>query len=492
MFSLSNDRFVHALLTVGFLGMGAFAGLVVSTGSPTLIAFAVGALTGVMLLNFLQATVWLLVGGVLFMVGPIMYFVPELNKLSWLFSVLGFFMLGSAILYLGIGRRQFQRPMPAHVILAMVVMAYAVLSLLFSNGSFDEWSGAFKRQFHFWGMILLLAAVPFAERSVRGWLKLLLLAAIVQLPVAAYQRFVLMPRVEGLEKPGFVPFDIITGTFEGSPTTGGASAVMAMYLVLAAISLVCAYRERAISGSVFWLLLLLVIAPLGLGETKVVLFLIPLALLGAFSDLVLRKPLAFLGATVVTGFLSAVLVFLYFTVQVDGRDMTLQDRIDETISYNVGNTGYYGTGVNRLTAVPYWVEQHHLSDPARPLFGYGMGASYGADGHVPVTGHIFDAHPGQHIDLTTAATILWDYGAFGGLLWIAMLLSAWIAASRSLKEARTPLDRTLCRILLASLAITPLMLMYSSSPIQFPTHTMLLALTLGLVAWRARNGPMSI
>src|SRR5690606_19033263 len=52
-------------------------------------------------------------------------------------------------------------------------------------------------------------------------------------------------------------------------------------------------------------------------------------------------------------------------------------------------------------------------------------------------------------------------------------------------------DRTLCRVLLASLGASLLMSFYSSSEVVLVTHSFLLALTLGLVAWRTRHGPMA-
>ena len=490
MFTMTQDRMMQTLLVSGFVFFAIATGLVVSTGKPVLIALAMGGLTGLVLLNYLPVAAWLVIGGVLLAVGPIGYFLPALIKLNWLFSVLGFFLMAASFLHMGIGKQHYKTPMPIHVKLAGAFFFYALITIFFHEGNMSEVTGALKRQFHFFGLLMLFAFVPIPASMIHQLLKFLAIVAVIQVPVSLYQRFMLVPLVEGLEKPGFVALDIVVGTFEGTPTGGGASAVMAMYLVLAGVGLICAVREKLINQKTFWALFLLAMAPLGLGETKIVLFLIPLALLGAFGDSVGKRPVMFIGGAILTAMVTAVLVYLYFLVQVDGRQMTFTERLDETLAYNVGESSYYETGVNRMTAIPYWAESHHLSDPARPIFGYGIGAAFGGDGRSPVRGYVYDAHSGMFIDLVAASSLLWDYGIVGMFLWLAVLFAAWLACTRALKSATSPLDRTLCRLLNASLVVSVLMLIYSSSVLLFPTHTMLYWLTLALVAWRLRHGPI--
>lgn len=489
MFTLAPNRSNEIFLTLGFMAVAGITGLVISTGKPILIALAMGALIGMLMLNQLRAVVWLVIAGVLLCVGPIGYFLPQLSKLNWMFSVLGIFLLGASILYAGIGKSHYRSPIPIHSKLAVFLLCWAFITLFFHDGVMAEMTGAFKRQFHFFGLLLALTFVPFSQETVRNWLKFLVFVAVIQLPVALYQRFILVPRVEGLEKPGFVALDIVVGTFEGSPTGGGASAVMAMFAVLVGIGLICAVREKVLSKGKFVLLFSIVIAPLALGETKVVLLLIPVTLLGAFGDSILKRPALFLGGAVLTLLVSAALVYVYFLVQVDDRQITFNERVEETLAYNIGQNSYYDTGVNRMTAVPYWFESHHFGDPARMLFGYGMGASFGGDGRTPVRGYVWEEHVGMHIDLTSIASLLWDYGLVGAILWLAITACAWWGCLRALDTAVTGIDRTFCRAMAGSIAASTLMLTYSTSVLLFPTHTMLYWLTLALVAWRLRHGP---
>jgi hypothetical protein len=486
----SSSRLLPYAVTLGFLGAGALVGLVIATGNLVMIALVIGAVAGLVLLNALPLAVWLILVGVLLVSGPVAYFFPGLTKISWLFSLLGVFMSGAALLYAAVGREKPARRLPAFVVFALLLMVFAGATAFFSNGSLSEISSGAKRQFQFWGVVFLFAVVPFSQVSVRRWMLFLLGVALVQFPFALYQRIVLVPQVMGFERPGFVPFDIIVGTFEGSMFGGGASAIMAMFQVLAMLGLFIAWREKLIGGITCLLLMVPVVAPLALGETKVVMLLIPVTLLAAYYDMVVKRPLLFAGGALATVLLGGLLAYVYFAVQVSG-EMTVAENLRDTFEYNLGERGYYGTGVNRLTAVPYWFQSQGWAEPLRTLFGYGLGSAYGMDGRVPAPGHLFVAHPGMHIDLVTASQILWELGAVGAILFYGTLIGATFAAMRNLREAVHAWDRTLCRVLLASLGASLLMSFYSSSEVVLVTHSFLLALTLGLVAWRTRHGPMA-
>lgn len=481
------------LLGALFLFAGAVVGLVVATGNLILIALVLGGIGGLLLLNALPAAVWLLLIGVFLINGPIGYFWPSLAKVSWLFSLLGIFMSGAALLYAVAGTKRFERPMPAFIYFSLVFIFLALVSAIISDGGLGEVASGAKRYFHFWGVMFLLAVIPFTEKQVRNWLLFLLGAGLVQLPLTLYQYLVLMPGVMGYDKPGFVPFDIIVGSFEGSITGGGASSILAMFLVLMALAVFISWREKILNGLVALVLIALLLTPLGLGETKIVIIIMPVVLFAAYFDLVGKRPLAFLGIVVVTLIAGAVLGYLYFTVQVAGdmANMAPDEIIRDTIEYNFGSRGYYATGVNRLTAVPYWFESQSWNNPLKTLFGTGLGSSYGVDGLVPEPGHMFSIHRGMHIDLLTTSTVLWDVGIVGAIVYFAIFFGAMVNVAKCLREATTGFDRMLCRVLMAGLAVTLVMSMYTNSAVLLVSHGFIVSFILGLIAWRYRHGPLS-
>ncbi|MDO4231768.1 MAG: hypothetical protein Q4D19_06525 [Lautropia sp.] len=481
------------LLGALFLFAGAVVGLVVATGNLILIALVLGGIGGLLLLNALPAAVWLLLIGVFLINGPIGYFWPSLAKVSWLFSLLGIFMSGAALLYAVAGTKRFERPMPAFIYFSLVFIFLALVSAVISDGGLNEVASGAKRYFHFWGVMFLLAVIPFSEKQVRNWLLFLLGAGLVQLPMTLYQYVVLMPGVMGYDKPGFVPFDIIVGSFEGSITGGGASSILAMFLVLMALAVFISWREKVLNGLVALVLIALLLTPLGLGETKIVIIIMPVVLFAAYFDLVGKRPLAFLGIVIITLIAGAVLGYLYFTVQVAGdmANMAPDEIIRDTFEYNFGSRGYYATGVNRLTAVPYWFESQSWNNPLKTLFGTGLGSSYGVDGLVPEPGHMFSLHRGMHIDLLTTSTVLWDVGIVGAIVYFAIFFGAMVNVAKCLREATTGFDRMLCRVLMAGLAVTLVMSMYTNSAVLLVSHGFIVSFILGMIAWRYRHGPLS-
>lgn len=480
------------MLRLGFALAGVLLGFVVATNNPLLIAVSVGAIFGLLLLNALQVALWALFVGVFAFSGPFYMFVPALVKTGWLFSILGFFLVGAAILHPALGRHRFLAKTPGFVWIGVAFVVWAVALALFSDGPIKEIIGGIKKYFQFWGVLFVLAAVPFAQTTVSKWLTFFGFLACIQLPLVFMQRVFLVPYLEVLNTgvEGYVAIDAVVGTFEGTLRGGGSSSVLALFLVLAIAYLLSAFRDGHIKGARFWWLFLLMFIPLGLGETKIVVVLLPLALFAIYLDLIVARPLMFIFGAIVTLFLALGFVYFYAVIQVpDAYDLSFEERIRSTIEYNFGNVGYFGgLGLNRFTAVVFWFNEHGLRDPLGTLFGHGLGSSYGGDGNVPNTGHINDQYPNKLIGQTSATSILWDLGSIGFLLFASMIVSAWFVALRLVLGAIPGSDRALCRLLLASTTCILPMLFYWDGITVVPSHQALTTLTLGLIAWRYRQG----
>lgn len=487
----SAEQLTPFFIAVGFAAAGALMGLISATGNPMLIAVSVGAIFGLLLLNALQVAVWVVLVGVLLISGPLFMFVPELTKTGWLFSILGFFLTGAAMLYPALGREQPRIKAPPFVWVGVLFVLWAIGLAFFSNGALSEIIAGVKRYFQFWGILFVLAVVPFKRRTVWRWLGFLALLSLLQLPLALYQRIVLVPHltIVNAEISGFVAIDIVVGTFEGALQGGGSSSVMALFLVLVLMYLFSARRDDAISKGRFWLWFLLAAIPLGLGETKIVVILFPLALCMAYLDLVAKRPLLFASGAVVGLGLALAFVYIYLVVQApDARELTFMQRLQETIDYNFGNVGYFGgMGLNRFTALTFWVQEHGFHDPVGTLFGHGLGSAYGGDGRVPNTGHVNDMYPNKLIGQTTAASILWDLGLIGLLLFLWVFASAWRVCLRLVHLAEPGRDRALSRTLLAAVACMPVMAFYWDGITVVPSQQLLAMLTVGLIAWQWRT-----
>ncbi|MBW7926344.1 MAG: hypothetical protein H3C59_16675, partial [Burkholderiaceae bacterium] len=86
---LRSDSLTGAAIVAAFAAAGLLAGYVIASGQPIPIALVFGAIVGVALLNALPLVVWIVLVGTLLVSGPVIMFVPELEKAAWLFSVLG-------------------------------------------------------------------------------------------------------------------------------------------------------------------------------------------------------------------------------------------------------------------------------------------------------------------------------------------------------------------------------------------------------------------
>ena len=481
---LRSDTFTVAAIVAAFVMAGLLAGYVIASGQPIPIALTLGAIAGIAMLNALPLVLWLILPGVLLISGPLFMFVPALEKAGWLFSILGFFLTGAAMLYPAVGRDRFARPLPAFVVMAILLMVFGLLSMLYSGGPLSEGVRAGKRYFQFFGVLFILAVVPFPPALIRGWLRFLIALAVVQLPFAVYQRFALVPLLEG--KPGVFPLDIVVGTMEGSLGGGGSSSVMVLLLVFVLSYLLAATREGILSIRWLLLLALVVTAPLPLGEVTIIAVLLPLAVITIYLDLIRSRPLRFL---LVASFALALLAtagWAFMAINA-GPGQSVASTIEAIIAYNFGETGYFGgISLNRTSVYPYWLQQQSLSDPVSLLFGHGLGSSFGGVSE-PNPGHMDQTHARLFIGLTAASSVLWDLGLVGFLVFTGLFLSAARYASRLTSLARPGFDRAMCRALHAMALMLIVMFFYSNAPIALPSQQVLSALTLGLIAWRWRS-----
>lgn len=483
------DAITSAAIVLAFMAAALLSGYVIASGKPVPILLTFGAFAGIALLGALPLVVWSILVGTLLISGPVVMFVPALDKIGWLFAVLGIFLTGASILAVAMGRGRFARPSPGFVGLAVVFFVFGIVSLLYSGGPLMEGIRAGKRYFQYFGLLFILATVPFSQTLVRRWWAFLVGLAFIQLPFAVYQRIALVPLLEG--KPGVFPLDIVVGTMEGSLEGGGSSSVMAILLIFTLAFFLSAYREGVLSLRRFVVLSVLAGAAIPLGETTVIVILLPLAVGAVYLDLVVRSPFRFLLGVSLGLAVLAVAVAAFLAINA-APGQSLKGTTSAVINYNFGQGGYYGgNSLNRTTLYPYWLKHQSLADPVSVLFGHGLGSSFGGV-NEPDPGHMDFAHSGKYIGLTAASSILWDLGILGFGIVLAMFGSAMRHAARLVSEASPGFDRAFCRALLAMSAMLFVMLFHSKALITVTSQEVLWAMTFGLIAWRWRRGAVSV
>jgi hypothetical protein len=262
----------------------------------------------------------------------------------------------------------------------------------------------------------------------------MLLVTFIQLPFALYELIVWVPIRIGMQNasPGMVPVDVVAGTFGASIDGGGNSGEMASFLVMIFSFLLARKKMQLLSLSKFIGLSLLVLAPLGIAETKAVMVMIPLAVFGVYyRDLILRPLIAVLLVVFMC-------VFLMLMVQVYAEitGQTVEFMLNDIMKYNVGNEGYGAYALNRTTVLSFWEEHQGLHDPLGLIFGNGLGSAH--DSPLAVSGHIAARYPGYGIGLTATALLLWETGLLGFGMVLMFLGQIWSTSGRIFMQTENP------------------------------------------------------
>ena len=464
-----------------FLAMTAaavFSGLVASTGSILLTEILIGVFGGVALLAAPRLSVWVLIF-VGLMYGFFASRYPILSKLPWALALMSMLlMLPAAIKFID------AEHIPLFIWLALACLLYAVLTTLLQWESLSQLVAGFKRYFQMLGLMFGLALLAFKAKDHQNWLMLMLFIAVVQLPFTLYQRFMLGNLNNA--SAGAELTDRVAGTIGSSTEGGSSSAQMAVLLIMVVTFLVGRWRVGDISKSVAIGLSFVCLLPLGLGETKVVLLLLPLVWLVLMGDDIKKHTGRFVLQMAMVGLLVVVLGLIYLGLNKGGSGLTYTDILTQSIEYNFGKQGYGTYLLNRSTVISFWWDSHRWSDYPSLLFGHGLGSSYFTVGNA-VAGHVAIQYLGYGIDLTSASSLLWDIGLFGFLLYVSMFVVAWISAGRLRKRTRNPVIAADAAAIQAAISMFILFIFYDNALVNQLSFELIYAVVLGYLGYLVRT-----
>ncbi|WP_324778862.1 hypothetical protein [Thiobacillus sedimenti] len=463
-----------------------FFGLIAVSANIILVALSVGLIVGALLVVRPGWNIWLILSMGLLVAGVLPIWVDFIaTKAVWGISILGFVLLASALFKL-IGVPGVARNTPAFIWAALIFLFFVVV------GSLAQWHGAgeflsgFKRYFQMWGLMFALCWLSIDERDIRRWRGFLLVAALVQLPFAVYELIKLVPLREGYASsmPGLVPIDVVAGTFGSYLYAGGASAEMATFLIIVLGFLLARKKEKQLSAARLFLLAPLVIAPLFLGETKVVVILLPLMFLVLYRREMIARPHYALAALAMGAVFTIAAGYAYSSLSKKSLDQQVADILD----YNVYDRGYGNSLLNRTTVLTFWAEKQDMQDPISMVFGNGVGSAQ--SGATLAPGHIGMRYERYGIGLTAASTLLWETGLFGFGLFLLTSLLAWRTAGRLIRSVTDPLVRADLIAIQAAIAIFTFYLFYELSVLQILGFQIVFVSLLGYLAWLYRKyGP---
>ncbi|HLW23741.1 MAG TPA: hypothetical protein VKT22_05190 [Steroidobacteraceae bacterium] len=218
-------------------------------------------------------------------------------------------------------------------------------------------------------MFFLPAVLPMTARDLTRQLRWLLVLALVQFPIALYQRSIVLSQ----------------GRYTGDEVRGTVmdSGVLSIFEIGAACVLTGLLLRGRIRHRWFWPLFFLVLAPTTINETKVTVFLLPLGLLctimiGAEPGKRLRYTGMGVAALVLFGF---IFVPVYNLMEAHNPYKSQRDILnyftnpDELARYLSSDVSGVGTKKDVRRGDAMMVPLRFISsDPARLAFGLGLGA----------------------------------------------------------------------------------------------------------------------
>jgi hypothetical protein len=462
------------------MGLSIFFGLIAVTTNPVFIAVGVGLLAAPLLLAKPDWNIWIILVGGILVTGLLPLWVDWVaSKMVWVISLLGFVLMLSALFRLGSVSKTIIGT-PTFVWLALAFMLFTIINGLVQWSSFFEFVSSFKRYFQAIGLLFALVWLGFTEKIVRLWRIFFIIAVLAQLPWALYQLVVLVPIREGLAYTyDLVPIDIVAGTFGSSMYGGGANANMATFLIIALAFLLSHRREKLLGLGNYLMLLPFVIIPLFMGETKVVIILLPIMFLTLYRREFISRPHQALLALVMCTILTLAVSYAYFEIR---KFNSFNEFFINTMDYNVYKTGYGSNELNRTTVLTFWMEQQGAHDPVSAIFGNGSGAA-----NDETHGKLASRYSGYGIGLTAASILLWEQGPFGAVLFLSILGYAWCAASRIKYEAVQAWMRADAAAIEASLPLFAFYLIYSSVLLNNLPFQIFFYSLLGYLAWLYRQ-----
>jgi len=307
------------------------------------------------------------------------------------------------------------------------------------------------------------------ERVTRLWW-ILVAITVLQVPVVAYQHFILVSPLG---------WDAISGTF-GS----GMSAVLVLFALATLMFVMARWSRGLTSTSVLVGVTTCVLAVILLGEVKAALVWLPVGVLWILRRRVLRNVVAFvMFSCLVIAFTAgtyAAYKAMYWKAGASHAE-SLSDKLDYISGYAIDpNNIDYRTGeVSRGATMMLWYRDS-VSATKERLIGYGPGAS--ASSASTGFGVVAMRYRPLGIASTAVAALLWDVGVVGLLCYILFLVTGIVAGFRFVRRGNA--SPAMLSVVDAAVGVLGLLLttvFYNRALLDEPTVQLLCFLSLGWI-----------
>jgi hypothetical protein len=259
-------------------------------------------------------------------------------------------------------------------------------------------------------LFFLPAVANFTEKDTRVQLKVVLGFALLQVPVAMYQRWVILS----------------SGRFSGDDVRGTVmdSGILSIFLICVAVVLTGFYMRGQIRKWPFLGLFFLLLFPTTINETKATVVLLPV---GLMATIIAASPRGkrikvFFGGVALLGIFAAILFPVYALMNANSPykdDKSLLDFFtnEKQLGTYLADKHDPGFGTKRLvgrgTAIKFPL-QYLSKDPVHLAFGLGLGNASHSNLGEAFTGKYYDLF--KNFVVSAAAAFLIELGLLGTAL----------------------------------------------------------------------------
>lgn len=472
------------LLVLGLLALSVLAGMIMGLvgwrGAVFIAALLMFGYSLMVPIGWLFALMLVLV---YLLVGQLQYFV-RFDKAFWFPYLLGL-LLYLRVLVHQLTRRERSTRSPAlgPLLWLLVFLVCAVVSSLINLVGPLQWFVAGKEYFFLWSVLLCLLWGTVKPESLLRWLpSAALVLLVLQIPVAAYQRFFVMS-----QRTGASTHDAVVGLFGGNPEGGGASGAMAVFAVVLLGFIIEAWRAKRIGSSRALLFSALALTPVLLAEVKVILMLIPLVVLITHGQMLLRFPVkALIGTVLGVVFLFGVIVAYQtqFTDPNSRQSYSIEEYLNVTVERNTTLSVSALRGeVGRLAAINFWLEREAANPGPKTLIGYGIGSTRVGSlvlGELPKR-YLFK------LGRSSLVVHLWEVGLIGTAALLMMFGSSVLLAYRTARQYRGSDWHWVLRGCAVGLATVAVCLPYNTDFVEISQIQLLVMMMMGLVIVLSRR-----
>jgi hypothetical protein len=445
-YSAKSNANPPIMLWVGGFVLSVLMGLALALSIYPIVIFLLVVIAGLVLIVYPAVGLWVVIVGALVASGMVDLYMPFLKPIVWGLALLSIIISAIALIKSFFEKKSKQIPVKDADSLIKVSLLF-VFSVVLS--SLINWHGVsgflvgLKGYFQVWGLLIAIFYLTKDVNQAKKLILFFLILGILQIPAVLHQFFILVPKRSAFiyAEHGIVAGDIVAGTFGGSMTGGGRSSNLALLCVMCVTILLAKWRAGYTSGKFAIIVSILFFSPMFISEAKIFLVLLPVALFILFKERILSNPLK-----AIAGFVALVvfLVSIFFAYSLlpgakSQRLKSIDDMIEQNISYNVGEKGYGNYSLNRTTVYPFWLnEQIDNGTFLTATLGHGPSASSGGTA-LNEDSMAFSRYKGFGIGLTGLSALLWEVGILGTTFALLMFYFAYRLGSKvAIRWQNTP------------------------------------------------------